>query len=250
MRFRHALVTGAAGAIGAALATRLAARAARLTLVDVDAARLAPIAAALGATARRWDLADVDGLDARWDEATEGDAVDLLVNCAGILDFRAVAAMPWDDIERLLAVDLRAPLRLMSLASAEMGEGASIVNVASLAGVVPLRGAAYYGAAKAGLAMASEVAHVELAPRGVHVVTVYPGPVRSALEAKGREQLEESALARWMPSGDPERVASLIVRAIDERRSRVVHPFPYTLAARFPVIASAITARLSPAPRA
>ncbi|MEZ4250596.1 MAG: hypothetical protein R3B99_20385 [Polyangiales bacterium] len=42
------------------------------------------------------DLADVDGLDARWADATRDREVDLLINCAGILDFRSVTAMPWD----------------------------------------------------------------------------------------------------------------------------------------------------------
>ena len=68
----------------------------------------------------------------------------------------------------------------MSLAVPGMRErGAGIVvNVASMAGLVPLRGASYYGAAKAGLAMASEIARIELARAACSVVTVYPGPVR------------------------------------------------------------------------
>jgi short-subunit dehydrogenase len=246
--FRHALVTGASGAIGSALSRALRPRCATMSLVDVDVARLSPLARELDARAHTWDLADVHSLEPHWDEATADTRVDLLINCAGILDFRSVDAMPWDDARRVLDVDLVAPLWLQRRAAAEMSRGGAIVNVASLAGVVPLRGATYYGAAKAGLAMASEIAHVELAPRGIHVVTVYPGPVRSGLERKGRTQLAESALARVLPSGSPDVLAARIVRALDRRSARVVYPFPYDLAPRFPSVASAITRRFSPAP--
>jgi len=245
---RHALVTGASGAIGSALARALRPRFATMSLVDVDDARLASLADELDARAHAWDLADVPSLDARWRDATSDAPVDLLINCAGILDFRSVDAMPWEDVRRLLDVDLVAPLWLQRRAAREMARGGAIVNVASLAGVVPLRGATYYGAAKAGLAMASEIAHVELAPRGIHVVTVYPGPVRSGLERKGRTQLAASALAGALPSGSPEVLAARIVHALDRRASRVVYPFPYDLAPRFPSLASAITRRFSPAP--
>lgn len=248
--FDHALVTGASGAIGSALARALRARCATMSFVDVDELRLSPLARELDARALVWDLADVASLDARWREATADRRVDLLINCAGILDFRSVDAMPWDDARRVLDVDLVAPLWLQRRATAEMSRGGAIVNVASLAGLVPLRGATYYGAAKAGLAMASEIAHVELAPRGIHVVTVYPGPVRSGLERKGRTQLAASALARALPSGSPEVLAARIVHALDRGSPRVVYPFPYDLAPRFPSLASAITRRFSPAPLA
>lgn len=84
----------------------------------------------------------------------------------------------------------------------------------------------------------------------MHVVTVYPGLVRSELEQKGRDQLERSPLARVLPSGDPQTLAERIALALDERRARVVYPFPYYLAPRFPRLASAITRRFSPAPLA
>lgn len=244
----HALVTGASGAIGAALVRALRPRVTTLSLVDVDADRVASLARELDARALVWDLADVGSLERRWREATADAPVDLLINCAGILDFRSVDSMPWDDARRVLDVDLVAPLWLQRRAASEMKRGSAIVNVASLAGLVPLRGSTYYGAAKAGLAMASEVAHLELAPRGIHVVTVYPGPVRSSLERRGRAQLASTAIARLLPSGEPGVLATRVVRALDRRQPRVVYPFPYDLAPRFPAIASAITRRFSPAP--
>ncbi len=104
--------------------------------------------------------------------------VDVLVNCAGFMELVSFAGTSWELGRALIDVDLISPLRLMSLAVPGMrarGEGL-VVNVASMAGLVPLRGSSYYGAAKAGLAMASEVARIELARDGVHVMTVYPAP--------------------------------------------------------------------------
>jgi len=176
--------------------------------------------------------------------------VDMLVNCAGIMEIRSLAATSWALAERLLAVDLTSPLRLMALIAPAMARRRAgiIVNVSSMAGVTPLRGCAYYGAAKAGLAMASEIARLDLAPSGVHVVTVYPGPVRSELERRARAQAPDSLAARLIPTGDPGKLAALILDACERGRARVVYPPFYDLASRFPVLAGRITRAVSPRP--
>jgi short-subunit dehydrogenase len=259
MPLSHILVTGAAGAIGGALAQSLARRhpGAHFSLVDVDGDGLARAAAALPSGARssvhRWDLSAPEALVAPWEAlVAEHGVIDGLVNCAGIMDVRTVAAMPWEVARRVLDVDLTSPLRLMSLAAPAMvsAGGGVIINVSSMAGRVPLRGCAYYGGAKAGLAMASEIAHLELAPHGVHVVTVYPGPVASALERGARAQLEPSFISRVMPVGDPDRMAELIVRAIERRAARVVYPPLYAVADRALGFATWVTRRFSPTPAA
>jgi short-subunit dehydrogenase len=256
LKFSHALVTGAAGAIGGAIARALAAASpgARLSLVDRREEAAAALARELspnaGAHAFGWDLADVDALPARWDEATRERPVDLLVNCAGVMELRSFTATPWEQGRALIAIDLSSPLRLMSLAAPGMqarGAGA-IVNVSSMAGLVPLRGAAYYGAAKAGLALASEIARAELAPSGVHVLTVYPGPVSSELERAARAQLPSSWRTRLVPTGNAEALAALVVRALVRRAPRVVYPPFYSVAERALGLARRVAERLSPAP--
>lgn len=249
---RHALVTGAAGAIGAALARVLRARDARLalSLVDVDP-RIDAIAAELSGRALRWDLAQPDALDTRLGELVEASGpVDLLVNCAGVMDVRGIGSFEWESASRLLRIDLDSPLRLMSLVTPSMiarREGA-IVNVSSMAGLTPIRGCSHYGAAKAGLAMASEIARLELREHGVKVVTVYPGPVRSELERRARAQLPQTLVSRWLPTGDANELAELTLRALDEDRPRLAYPTAYALASRVPALAGRITAWLSPAP--
>ena len=234
----HVLVTGAAGAIGGALARQLRALwpQARIALVDLESAHeaVAALAASIGgATVYAADLRRVDALPELVDRiARDGDAIDGLVNCAGIMRVQALASSRWQEASDLLAIDLLAPLRLQELVVAgmvERGRGV-IVNVASMAGKVPLKGCAYYGAAKAGLAMASEIARAELADRGVRVVTVYPGPVRSALERGAREAYGGGGLfGRVAPTGDADELARRIVRAIEKDEPRVIYPRLYNV---------------------
>jgi short-subunit dehydrogenase len=255
IELRHIAVTGASGAIGAALARTLAARhvGAHLSLLDVDPAPAERLAGELGARAsvHRWDLAEPEELEpALADLVAARGPVDGLVNSAGVMDVGWFAGTRWQDARRLLDIDLVSPLRLMHLVSRGMidrGSGA-IVNLASMAGRTPLRGCAYYGAAKAGLAMASEIAHLELAPRGVAVVTVYPGPVSSALERRARAALAGGRIARIAPVGDADVLARRIVAALDRGQPRVIYPALYAAADRALGLTRWFTARFSPAP--
>src|SRR6185437_843494 len=106
----------------------------------------------------------------------------------------------------------------------------------------------FYGGAKAGLAMASEIARLELLPRGVQVITVYPGPVRSALEQRARAQLPPALLARAVPTGDAEALAARVMRAWERREPRVVYPSLYDVAHRAPRLAGWFTSLFSPTP--
>lgn len=252
---RLALITGASGAIGRALTQVLASwqPTLRLSLVDRDAAGLAALCGDLGerAQAQVADLADPSVCPSLFSTATAwAGPVDLLVNCAGFMDVRAFAETPWDLGERLLQVDLLSPLRLMQLAVAGMPErGGHIVNISSMAGRVPLRGCAYYGAAKAGLLFASQIAGLELAERRIHVLSVLPGPVRSPLEAAARAQLPKTLLTRRLPTGDPQVLARRILAALIRGGSRLVYPSFYRLADGVPGVAERFTRAFSPPAR-
>ena len=263
-RPHHVLLTGAAGAIGGALARVLAARhpQLRLSLVDCNAAGLLPLRRELGARSRAapCDLADTAALPALWEEACrEFGRIDCLINCAGFMEIRSFAATSWELGEKLLQVDLLSPLRLMSLAVKSMTASPSepappqapagwIVNISSMAGRVPLRGCSYYGAAKAGLAAASQVAGWELAAAGIHVLTVLPGPVRSNLESRARAQVKPGLVSRHIPTGDAVALADRIERALATARRRLVYPAFYGLADRLVGTSSWIAANLGPAP--
>ena len=231
---RRVVVTGAAGAIGSALARAMHAAwpNCQLALVDRDGARLDALARDLGGTAHIVDLSDLGALPALIERIEGRGPIEGLVNCAGVMKVQQLPSWRWEDARALLAVDLLAPLRLQDLVvrgMTERGFGV-IVNVASMAGRVPLRGAAYYGAAKAGLAMASEIARRDLADRGVQVVTVYPGPVKSELERGARADYGGGGwLGRLAPSGDPDELARRVMRAIERDEPRVIYPRLYGL---------------------
>jgi 3-hydroxybutyrate dehydrogenase len=239
------VITGAAGAIGSALARAMREAWPDVELALVDREEPARVAAEVGGTAYVADLVDIDALPALIARIEENGPIDGLVNCAGVMRVRDVAAWRWEDARDLVAIDLLAPLRLQDLVVRGIVErardpsedrrsdglarcGGLIVNIASMAGRVPLRGCVYYGAAKAGLAMASEIARADLAGRGVQVVTVYPGPVKSALEAGARADYGGGGLfGRFAPTGDAGELASRIMRAIDEDEPRVIYPRLY-----------------------
>ena len=263
---RHVVITGAAGAIGAALARAMRAAwpDAHLALVDRDRAALQSVAAALGSVAGNLgsvaaeaattyvaDLAKLDALPELIASIEENGPIDGLVNCAGIMRVQHVSSWNWNDAEQLLAVDLLAPLRLQDLVVRGMVErGAGlIINVASMAGRVPLRGCTYYGAAKAGLAMASEIARADLAEHGVQVLTVYPGPVRSALEAGARADYGGGGLfGRFAPTGDPGELAARIMAAVATDEARVIYPRLYGVGWTAPNLSSWIALSYGPPP--
>lgn len=252
---RHALITGASGAIGRALTEVLAARrpGLRFSLVDREPDGLSALAHEHGERVHTQvvDLADPAACPQLFQTAVAAvGPVDLLINCAGFMDVRAFAETPWELGERLLNVDLLSPLRLMQLAVAQMpAAGGFIVNISSMAGRVPLRGCAYYGAAKAGLLFASQIAGLELAERRVHVLSVLPGPVRSPLEAAARAQLPSTYLTRHLPTGDPHELAVRIVAALVRGQKRLAYPSFYRLADEVPGIAERFTRAFSPPAR-
>jgi short-subunit dehydrogenase len=264
-------VTGAAGAIGGAVARemRRAWDGVALALVDHDAERLAAFASELAngggsggrgagggsgrgaVTTHVADLRDLDALPSLVGRIAAAAPIDGLVNCAGVMRVQQIASWRWQDAWDLLALDLLAPLRLQDLVVREMvaASAGTIINVASMAGRVPLRGCAYYGAAKAGLAMASEIARAELGERGVRVVTVYPGPVRSALEQGARDAYGGGGLfGRLAPTGDPAELAARIVAAVETNEPRVIYPRLYGLGWVAPNVSRRVALDYGPPP--
>ena len=252
---KHILVTGAAGAIAGAIAKQLAQKYphAKLSLVDKNLQGVREAAAQWPgrAVAAQWDLSQVETLDAKWAEAVQhAGPVDLLVNCAGIMEIRNFASTSWELGERMLNINLVSPLKLMRLAVGGMLERrhGCVINVASMAGVVPIKGCTYYGATKSGIAMASEIAHHELLPKGVHILTVYPGPVRSNLESGARAQVTQGFVSRQIPTGNATDLATRIAAALERKSVRVVYPDIYRLAYQFLGVSQWFTARVSPEP--
>ncbi len=247
----HIVITGASSGIGAALARELGRAGHALTLVARRRALLEQLAAPFGDRVRvvERDLSDPDrALDWFADAEAALGPIDVLVNNAGIENTGPTVAADPAECRRLLELNLVTPLLLArALLPAMIARGrGTIVNVASVAALVSVPMQAFYGASKAGLAMFSETLRAEVAGTGVHVLTVYPGPVTTpmaeAATAKfgGRDRLPP------MVEGDPDELARIVRRALERQAPRVIYPRVYAASRWFGPLARAIVDRFAP----
>jgi short-subunit dehydrogenase len=247
----HVVVTGASSGIGEALVREYAVLGAKVTLVARRREQMEEIARAAGGRTQIFpaDLSDVANATA-WlapAQAAFG-PVDILVNNAGVQIVDDFAATDVALAEQLLHVDLHTPLRLTRAVVPDMlaRRSGTIVDIASLAALAPTPGMVYYNAAKAGLAAASESLRGELRGTGVHVVTVYPGPVETPMGRAGYAALEPTPGARSVPKGTPEGLAKLVRRAVEKKQARVIYPWVYTVVRHLPALTRFCLDRFSP----
>jgi len=202
---RAALITGASGGIGTAIARTLHAAGATVGLSGTRAAALAALAAELGdrAHALPADLADPGAPDALVAAAeTAMGPLHILVNNAGLTRDQLAIRMKDEDWQTVLDVDLSAAFRLARAALRGMlrRRAGRIVSIASIVGVTGNPGQANYAAAKAGLIGMSKALAQEVASRGVTVNCIAPGfiatPMTEALTAE-----QTAALAARIPLG-------------------------------------------------
>ena len=164
--------------------------------------------------------------------------IDILVNNAGMQIIGPTAKADPERGEKLLRLNVFAPMRLtreVLPSMIERGTG-TIVDIASMASLAPTPGMYYYNASKGALAGASEALRGELRNTGVHVVTVYPGIIMTEMGETGYDAYEESTLLKWQPTGTTEKLAVLIRRAVDKQKPRVIYPRMNALARWFPTI--------------
>jgi short-subunit dehydrogenase len=247
----HALITGASSGLGAGMAKHFATLGWDLTLAARREERLEALAATLSTKThiRVTDLSDLEQCIPLIEEAQAAlGPIDVLVNNAGIQYVEAAASVSDERAERLFTVDVLAPMRLQRRVLEDMlpRKSGTIVNVASMAGIISTPGMCHYNGAKAALASCSESLRVELRNSGVHVVTVYPGPVHSDMEAAARENFEPSAAANNIPTGTAQGLAHLIEKAIKKRKARVVYPRVYALSRYYRVTSQWVTDMMTP----
>ncbi len=236
IRNKVALVTGAASGIGRAIALRLAQEGTHLFLLDVNEFGLAKVVSSarqqgVQAIGRYCDVSQPEQIAAsvayvrgRWE------TVDILVNNAGITYYGETDKMTAEHCEKLLAVNLHAPIhftRELLPTLLEQPE-AHVLNVASFFGLIGTRRLAVYTSSKFGIVGFSESLRAEYGRRGLGVTALCPGFVDTNLFAtapRGADQLENKLPPRWMLT-TPEKIADRAIKAI-YRNQRLVVPQPY-----------------------
>jgi short-subunit dehydrogenase len=238
---RSALVTGASGGLGQAIARRLAAAGASLILSGRRAGVLEELAAELGAQVAAADLADAGSVRAL--AAAHGD-VDILVANAGLPASGRLESFTEEQIDRALLVNLRAPILLAhAIAPAMVARGSGhIVLMSSLSGKAPAAGSSIYSATKFGLRGFAGALRAELHGTGVGVSAIFPGFIREA----GMFDDAGVKLPRGTGTKSPQDVAKATLRAIERNKGEVdVAPLALKLGATFSGIAPELAATVT-----
>ncbi|PQO22358.1 3-oxoacyl-[acyl-carrier-protein] reductase [Rhodobacteraceae bacterium WD3A24] len=211
---KSALITGASGGIGAAIARAMHGAGATVGLSGTRTAPLEDLAAELGARAHvlPCDLSDAQAVAALPGQAAEAmGAVDILVNNAGITRDNIFMRMSDDEWQQVIDVNLTAAFRLSRgvLRGMMKARWGRIVNITSVVGTTGNPGQGNYAAAKAGLAGMSKSLAAEVATRGITVNCVAPGFVTTAMTETLSDDQKARILAQ-VPSGRmgaPEEIA-------------------------------------------
>lgn len=182
---RVALVTGAAGAIGRAIARRLSDNGASVVVADINREGADAYAATLpGAMAAVIDISSRDSAEAGVAETiARYGRIDILVNNAGVNSFVHrvnIDSFPLEEWERITRIDLDG-LYLMSHAAlqpmVQQGEGGRIINIASVVGLAAMRLQSPFVAAKAGIIHMTRSMALELGPQGILTNAIAPGSI-------------------------------------------------------------------------
>ena len=221
-----AIITGAADGLGRATSRKMAAKGARVLLVDIDQSRLAETEALIGdaggeATVFRADVSDETHVRAYVAEAmSRFGRIDAFFNNAGMLGpLGPMIDYPINTFDRVIAVNLRGVflgLRFVLPVMIEQRAG-SIINTGSMASAGGVPGVSAYVASKHAVIGLTKTAALEVAPTGVRVNAVLPGNIRTRMglssDARADDAENERLAARSVPQGrmgTPEEIADAV----------------------------------------
>lgn len=219
-----ALVTGGSSGIGATVAQALGARGARVAIVASSSiAKAAPVVDAViaaGGEAKAYaaDVRDEAAVTALLDSVVaDFGGLDILVNAAGVFEPSPVGDTPSSAMNRMVDINIKGTWNCLQAAVPHLkarGRG-KVLNFASVAGTIGVKGFAVYCASKAAIVMMTRVAGAELAPFGINVNAVAPGNTETPMNEAMRNAPEMAevldGMRRMTPSGTtfskPEEVA-------------------------------------------
>ncbi|MEU4966594.1 SDR family NAD(P)-dependent oxidoreductase [Streptomyces smyrnaeus] len=222
---KAALVTGGSRGIGAAVALRLAAEGADVALTyESNAASAREVAEQIKERGgRAWTaraaLADVDSVRAAVDGAAEQfGRLDILVNNAGTGAQGELDSVEPTEVDRVLAANVRGAYLMAQAAAARLADGGRIVNIGSCVSArVPFPGMTLYAMSKAAVTGLTKGLARELAPRGITVNQISPGPIDTDLNpADGAGASAQAALTMLGRYGTPEEIADSVAHLVGD----------------------------------
>lgn len=216
-----ALVTGAAGGIGAAIATRLSADGWRVVLTaNSRMSEAEALAVKIGARAVPCDLSNHGAAEALVDDVlAQEQRLDAFVNNAGAIELGPEGGLTQTHRD-MVEVNFTGPMVLMDRMRTAMEQGGAIVNISSINAIRPPLGAAVYTATKGGLDAATTAFARDLGPLGIRVNAVAPGMIEKAEAPRPDDVvqtvIEQTPLGR---TGTPEDIAGAVAFLLSEDAS-------------------------------
>jgi meso-butanediol dehydrogenase / (S,S)-butanediol dehydrogenase / diacetyl reductase len=199
---RTALVTGAAGGIGRAIACHLAQMGHRVAIADIDKARLAETAACATGTVQHYvtDVTDAAAVEELVEAVCESWSVPhVVVNAVGISTMALLVDISEDDWDRTMAVNAKGTFLVMRSVLRRMipAKAGTVINIASVAGIEGADLLSHYSASKFAVVGLTQAAAKEVAAFGIRVNAVCPGLIRTAMQ--DREVIWEAELTGSTP---------------------------------------------------
>jgi uncharacterized protein len=241
LRGRTVLLTGATGGLGQAIARELTRRGASLVLTGRRAEVLEPLADEVGGRAIACDLGEAVDVERLLEDV--GDGVDVLVANAGLPGSGHISTFSVEDVDRAIAVNLRAPMVMAARLAEPMAARGSghLLFVSSLSGRAASGGGSVYSATKFGLRGFALALREDLRDSGVGVSVVLPGFIRES----GMFHESGTELPRFVGTRTPEDVATAVAGAIEHDRAEVgVAPLSIRVGTAFSGLAPELSARV------
>jgi short-subunit dehydrogenase len=240
----RALLTGATGGLGRAIAEALASRGATLVLSSRKAAELDELADSLPGEGHRAVVSDLaEPGEAEWLVGQAGE-IDVLVANAGLPASGTLDGFSQNEIGRAMLVNLESPVRMTRelLPGWQQRGSGHLVYVSSISGFVASARASLYAATKFGLRGFALCLREDLRPLGIGVSVITPGAIREA----GMFADSGAKPPPGVGTGTPEAVGNAVVEAIERNRSEIsVAPLRQRALARFAAIAPELSGRVA-----
>lgn len=207
---KHILITGATGGIGLSLSERLLENGARLALSARSERTLKPLRNKLSEsdhiTTIPADLSKPGEAKLLAKKALEHlEYIDVLFNLAGVGYFSLMEDITEENLRYLFELNTFSPIMLMSELLPHMLKqgGGRIINIVSCAGRIPIPTEGVYGGSKSALAMMANTMRLEMTPKNIDIINIYPGTVDTGFEQHARREKEKPGVCRLESCGAP-----------------------------------------------